>query len=141
MIDRLIDQFSLETGLKAVEINGQSFFSHGIVDPRFKQCPNNLFGPEASIVEDAPIEIILPPLRGKSCYLIQKMTLIVDVRLLTSNDGQIDKTDEVAVANNFINTMWKCSQVTLNNVNVNTNEDHHYYKVFITNQSINRLID
>ena len=69
------------------------------------------------------------------------MTLIVDVRLLTSNDGQIDKTDEVAVANNFINTMWKCSQVTLNNVNVNTNEDHHYYKVFITNQSINQSID
>ena len=57
------------------------------------------------------------------------MTLIVDVRLLTSNDGQIDKEDEVAVGNYFINTMWKNSKVTLNNVNVNTNEDNHFYKV------------
>ena len=57
------------------------------------------------------------------------MTLIVDVRLLTSNDGQIDKEDEVAVGNGFINTMWKSSKVLLNNVNVNTNEDGHFYKV------------
>ena len=57
------------------------------------------------------------------------MTLIVDVRLLTSKDGQIDKDDEVAVGNYFINTMWKNSKVTLNNVNVNTNEDKHFYKV------------
>ena len=61
--------------------------------------------------------------------MVQKMTLIVDVRLLTSNDGQIDKEDEVAVGNYFINTMWKNSKVTLNNVNVNTNEDNHFYKV------------
>ena len=53
--------------------------------------------------------------------MVQKMTLIVDVRLLTSNDGQIDKDDEVAIGNYFINTMWKNSKVTLNNVNVNTN--------------------
>ena len=56
------------------------------------------------------------------------MTLIVDVRLLTSNDGQIDKEDEVAVGNGFINTMWKSSKVLLN-VYVNTNEDSHFYKV------------
>ena len=61
--------------------------------------------------------------------MVQKMTLIVDVRLLTSNDGQIDKEDEVAVGNYFINTMWKNSKVNLNNVNVNTNEDNHFYKV------------
>ena len=57
------------------------------------------------------------------------MTLIVDVRLLTSNNGQIDKEDEVTVGNGFINTMWKSSKVLLNNVNVNTNEDSHFYKV------------
>ena len=39
----------LETGLKAVEISSQSFFSHGIVDPRFDQTKFNVFGPEAAI--------------------------------------------------------------------------------------------
>ena len=63
--------------------------------------------------------------------MVQKMTLIVDVRLLTSNDGQIAAEDEVAVGNYFINSMWKNSKVTLNNVNVNTNEDNHYYKVIV----------
>ena len=57
------------------------------------------------------------------------MTIIVDVRLLTTDNGQIDKEDEVAVGNNFINTMWSKSKVLLNNVSVNTNEDGHYYKV------------
>ena len=46
--------------------------------------------------------------------MVQKMTLIVDVRLLTSNDGQIAAADEVAVGNYFINSMWKNSKVTVN---------------------------
>ena len=45
--------------------------------------------------------------------MVQKMTSIVDVRLLTSNDGQIAAEDEVAVGNYFINTMWKNSKVRI----------------------------
>ena len=47
----------LETGLKAIEISGQSFFSHGIVDPRFDNTKFNVFGPEAAITGNRELRV------------------------------------------------------------------------------------
>lgn len=56
------------------------------------------------------------------------MVLSCQVHLLQGNGQKIDNSKEVAIANDFLNCLWKNSSVYLNNVPVNSSNRYHYYK-------------
>ena len=56
------------------------------------------------------------------------MVLSCQVHLLEANGTKIANSKEVAIANDFLNCLWKNSSVHLNNVPVNSSSDFHYYK-------------
>lgn len=118
----------VESGLAAVELSSQSFFSKGIYDPRFLSSDYHLFCPDHSLEDSSPLEFTLPPLRSKSVYRINQMVLSCQVRLLNHDGSKIANNKKTAIANDFLNCMWQKSQVLLNNVPVNSSSSYHHLK-------------
>ena len=58
-----MDARQIESGISAVELSGQSFFSKGIYDSRFVSSDYHLFCPDHSLSDSSPLEFTLPPLR------------------------------------------------------------------------------
>ena len=79
---------------------------------------NALFSDNA-LTKEGPVEIILPPILGKSLYLFHKCIIVCDVAILGPEDKVIETNREVAPCQFFINSLFKTSQVFLNGVPVN----------------------
>ena len=71
------------------------------------------------MTKEGPVEIILPPILGKSLYLFHKCLIVCDVAILGPDDNVFETNREVAPGQFFINSMFKTSQVFLNGVPVN----------------------
>ena len=71
--------------------------------------------------------------RSKGCYLINRLTLVCDVKLVLDNGNQIPKTALIAPANNFLNTLFSSSQLYLNTTAVNSSVEFHHIKSGLIN--------
>ena len=131
-----MDARQIESGISAVELSGQSFFSKGIYDSRFVSSDYHLFCPDHSLSDSAPLEFTLPPLRlvylhfslwkkwnnyllnfrSKAIYRVNQMVMSCNVKLLLSNGNKIPNNKETAIANDFMNCLWSSSSIFLNNV-------------------------
>ena len=67
------------------------------------------------------------------------MVLSCNVRLLKLNESKIANSKEVAIANNFLNTLWKSSNVFLNSVPVNSSGSFHYIKSALVKYVLHEL--
>jgi hypothetical protein len=60
--------------------------------------------------------------------LVRLLVMSILVRLLKANGEVPTKNSRVAIGNNFLDLLWRDSQIQLNNTPVNSSSNYHYIK-------------
>ena len=117
----------IEPDLVGIQSTQEDFFGTSYFDGRLTSSDYHMFPPIHDITVD-PLSFVLPAMKSGSVYRMNQAVLSVSVKIMQQNGNPSPKDSLVALANNSLNSLFKASNLSLNDLSVNSSPDYHYLR-------------